>query len=97
MTRRHLTLREATVKTTLNDAPITERPRAPRSQISSAERLAAHALTNEEVAAGLRDIGAKLAHERGIIVICLNDPRLTQSQAERARRLMCELYPMGGK
>lgn len=61
------------------------------NSLCSAERLASHALTNEEVAAGLRDVGGKLA-ERGLLVVALNDPRLTQSQKDRAIRLMRELY-----
>ncbi len=59
--------------------------------LASAERLASHALTNEEVADGLRNVGAKVA-ERGILVVCLNDPRLTEAQLKTAQRLMRELY-----
>jgi hypothetical protein len=68
-----------------------------RSTLASAERLAGRALTNEEIAAGLRDVGGKLA-AKGLLVVALNDPALTQSQHDRAVRLMREIYPeRGGK
>lgn len=49
-------------------------------------------LTNEEIAAGLRDVCGEFAR-RGVLVVCMNDPRLTQSQRDRAARLIQELYP----
>lgn len=61
------------------------------TNLASAERLAGHALTNEELAAGLRNVCVEYVH-RGILAVCLNDPRLTPGQKERARWLMIELY-----
>lgn len=64
--------------------------------LASAERFASHALTNEQLAAGLRDVCVEYAR-RGILTVCINDPSLTPGQQEKVRRLMNELYPMETK